>query len=150
MANINSYIEELLTIQHLFFYLSDAFLCLLLWRGTYPISVSGKQIKLPVHSLSAFLLAVLVVERPQLVPSALLALIAWVLLAVMDYRRNLPDPWNRCKSYGEFFEILAFGKSSVRPASIGAFENQSEAQEFRDRWQKRIVRTFGKIETKLK
>ena len=111
---------------------------LMLWRGTFQIAVFGRTIKLPVHSLSAFMSAIWMVERPQMIPSFSFAMLAWVLLATMDYRRALPDVWSRCKPYREYLETLVFGQSSAPPASIKSRENYEEAQAFLQAYQKRI------------
>ena len=133
------YIEELLQLQHIIFYLEDAALSLLLWRGTLPLNVFGREVMLPVHSFSAFCFAVFLVERPQLLPSFCFASIAWMLLATMDYRRRLPDIWSRCKSFGEFLQVLVYGESLTPPAIIKAFENYEESQAFVHAYEQRIV-----------
>jgi hypothetical protein len=120
-------------------YVQDAVMALLLWRGTYRLSLFGKSLLFPIHSLSAFLLAVFLVERPQLLPSFCFASIAWLLLATMGYRRSLPDVWSRCRSYGELIETLAVGESSAPPASIKSRENYEEALAFREAYHKRVL-----------
>jgi hypothetical protein len=85
------------------------------------------------------LVAVLLVERPQLFPSFFLFGVAWLLLAVMMYRRQLPDRWSRCKSYSELMSTLLLGDSGTPPDSIAAFENYEEAQRFAEAWRTRIT-----------
>lgn len=127
-------------MQHIVFYLQDAAMTLLLWRGTFPIPIpyNDHPWMFPIHSLSAFATAILLVENPQLIPSFFFASIAWVLLASQAYRRSLPDVWSRCKSYKELLKTLAIGESSEPPELIGAYHNYQEAQTFLDKWQKRI------------
>lgn len=100
--------------------------------------IGGKQFRLPVHSVTAFLAFVLVVERPQLFPSFFLFGVAWLLLAAMSYRRGLPDVWSRCKSYTELSQALILGESKVPPDSIEAYYNYDKAQAFLESWKKRI------------
>jgi hypothetical protein len=57
----------------------------------------------------------------------------------MDYRRNVPDVWSRCKPYSELIETLVVGESSTPPASIKSRENYAEAQAFREAQIKRIL-----------
>lgn len=66
---INSYIEEILLYQHIQYYLKDAFMSLLLWRGTFPLTVFGEKVMIPVHSFAIFVSLAVVVERPQLAPA---------------------------------------------------------------------------------
>lgn len=138
MKYINAYIEELLALQNVVYYLQDAVMALILWRGTLPIKVLGKEIYLPVHSLSAFLALTMLVEHPQLFPALLFGSIGWFMVAVMDYRRGLPDPWSRCKIYSEFFWTLISGSSYLPAHSIAAFENQEESAAYMKEWQTRI------------
>ena len=135
-----SYIEELLALQHILFYLEDGIISLLLWQGTLRIPLGGSREPLlfPIHSLTAFVLATTLVEHPQLVPSFCFGSIAWLMLALNGYRRNLPDAWSRCKSFRELLEVLVLGKSQTPPDSIKKYENLEKAQAFIDSWKKRI------------
>lgn len=137
MKYINSYIEELLALQYGVYYVQDAIKALMLWRGT-TVSVYGKEFSFPVHSLSAFLSLVTVVERPQLFPALFFATIGWFMIAVMDYRYSLPNPWSRCKIFSEFVWTLIFGQSYRGPEAIDAFENHKESEKYMEEWQKRI------------
>ncbi|KAL7573033.1 hypothetical protein ACA910_018725 [Epithemia clementina (nom. ined.)] len=135
---INSYIEEILLYQHALFYLNDAVMNLFLWRGTYPVNIFGKRILLPVHSFSAFVSLVLVVERPQLFPAWFFGSLGWMMLATMDYRLHTPDPWLNCKDFAEFIWALIFGYSPKPPASIEKNQNAEQAKAFIAQMQKRI------------
>jgi hypothetical protein len=95
--------------------------------------------KLPLHSITAFFAAVLLVERPQLAPSFCFAFIAWCLLAIMGWRRHIPDPWSRCKSFAELAEALIVGESSAPPDRIAPFENQELTKKMIEKWEKRIA-----------
>jgi hypothetical protein len=121
------------------FYIQDALVGLFLWRGTLPVSFYQQEYRFPIHSCTAFILCVIVIERPQLFPSFLMFGIAWLLLAIMGYRRSLPDVWSRCKSYKELSEALLLGESNSGPDSIAPFENYRDAQQFLESWKKRIV-----------
>ena len=137
-----SYIEELLALQHTLFYIQDGFMALFLWRGTLPIRIpymSNATILLPIHSMSALVVTILVVERPQLLPAIFFASIAWLLLAVQAYRQSLPDVWSRCKSTQQFIEILASGESSVAPETVREQENYEAAKAFIAWWEKRLA-----------
>ena len=103
------------------FYIQDGFMALLLWRGTLPIYIPfgfDETILFPIHSLSALLIAISIVEKPQLIPSIFFASIAWLMLATQAYRRSLPDIWSRCKSSQELVEVLVVGESSTPPETI--------------------------------
>lgn len=80
----------------------------------------------------------LVVERPQLIPSLNFFMIGWVLLAIMDYRRRLPDVWSRSRTFSEFVFILISGKSSIPYDDIKYMENYEAAQAFVESWKRRI------------
>lgn len=125
-------------MQHVLFYVQDAALALVLWRGTFAVQIGESSVNLPVHSATAFVLAVFLVEHPRLLPSFFLFGVAWLLLATMDYRRQLPDVWSRCKSFAELFTTLVLGKSNVPPANIEPYYKYDEAQAFLEGWKKRI------------
>ena len=131
-----SYVEELLALQHVLFYLQDAAMIMLLWRGTLPIT---KDLKFPIHSLTAFMVMTFIVEYPEYIPSVSFGFIGWAICAVMDYRSGIPDPWSRCKTFTEFVVTLVTGKSPVPYHDIPVNANEAEALAFHESWQKRIV-----------
>ena len=139
MYRSTSYIEELLALQQVGFYLQDASISVLLWRSTTPVLICGRTISIPLHSATAFIMSALLVERPQFLPSFVLFGIAWLLLASMEYRRHLPDVWSRCKSFKELAECLAFGESRVPPDAIEPYTNSEASDAFVQQWQKRIA-----------
>jgi hypothetical protein len=91
-----SYVDELTEYQQSVFYLEDAVMTLLLWRGHFRVKLGATEIMLPVHSFNAFVVAVLLVENPEYFPSFCFAVIAWILIAVMGWKRNSADVWGRC------------------------------------------------------
>jgi hypothetical protein len=110
-----------------------------LWRGHFPLTIGSKTIKLPIHSFNAFLTAIVLVERPQLVPSFCFAAVAWILIAVMGWRRNSANIWGRCKSLGEMMQALLIGQSTTPPHSIKPFQDFDGAKSELEQWMKRIT-----------
>lgn len=135
----SSYVEELLAYQHLLYYIQDAVISLLLWRGHFQCTIAGHELLLPIHSLNAFIMLALLVENPRLAPCFFFGSIGWLFVAVMGWRRRAPDPWSRCKPYRQFAEALALGNSLEAGYSIEAFENAEKAAEFQEKMQKRIM-----------
>jgi hypothetical protein len=121
------------------YYIQDAIVALLLWRGTSHIRVFGRDVYVPVHSLFAFLSLITVIERPQLFPCMFFAFMGWFLMATMDYRSRLPNPWIRCKTFSDFLLTLVFGAPKKSTETIKAFENADESQKFMEEWTKRIA-----------
>jgi hypothetical protein len=121
------------------FYLQDALESLILWRGTMPVFIAGHKFKFPIHSLSAFLCTVLLVERPEMFPSLFFGSLAWMFLASMDYRCNLPDPWRRCKTFREFVYTLLVGHSPIKKRMILERENHEEVQAYLEQWKNRVT-----------
>ena len=120
------------------FYLNDAVTNLILWRGSLPISLGSSTFNVPVHSMTAFVMATVLVEHPQLLPSFFFGCFAWFMMATNAYRRRLPDVWMQCKSFAELIEILVRGASFVPPHSIEPFQNSEETQAFLEAWTNRI------------
>jgi len=138
MKIMNSYIEELLAYQGVVYCLEDSIISLLLWRPQTRFTVLGKELKVPTHSIIAFISFTILVELPQFLPSFLLFWVAWFLLAVMSFRRQAPNPWLRCRSFGELFNILILGKSLSPPALIKPQENIDEMNKEVEEWQTRL------------
>ncbi|KAL3921597.1 MAG: hypothetical protein SGILL_002669 [Bacillariaceae sp.] len=137
-STLKSYVEELQELQYILFYLEDALTTLLLWRGHFELSVFGKELKLPIHSLNMFIVSIFLVEHPQLVPSFCFASIAWLLIAVMGWRRNSENVWTRCLSYAEIARKLVLGDDMAAPHNIKPFENFDSARKEMEDWVKRI------------
>lgn len=111
---------------------------LLFWRSQFDVELNGKVYGLPLHSLIAFLLSTLLVEKPTYIPSFCFASISWMMLAIMFQRRHNPNPWRRCKSFVELFLILATGNSGAGPDDIKENQNLEEALAHEERVRKRI------------
>lgn len=133
-----SYVDELREYQNILMHIEDAAVALLLWRGHYPLNIAGKEIMLPIHSFNAFILATVLVENPQYYPSFCFASIAWLMIAVMGWRRSNPDVWSRCHSFAEISEKVLFGKCSTPPHTIKSFEGYEAAKDALERWMKRL------------
>jgi hypothetical protein len=126
-------------LQQIAFHIQDAVLTVVLWRGTAPVQIRGHKFKVPVHSITAFLLSVILVEHPHFLPSFALFAVAWLLLAIMGYRRSSPDVWSRCKSFTELADCLIVGESRAPPDSIAPYTNSDEANAYHLQWQQRLV-----------
>lgn len=131
--------EELREYQYVLMHIEDAVMTLLLWRGHFVLEMFGKTLSLPLHSLNAFILAVFLVENPQLYPSFCFASIAWLLVAVMGWRRKNPDEWSRCHSFLEVFQKVVLGKCSTPSHEIQSFEGFDKAKAALEKWMKRIA-----------
>lgn len=139
MKVMNSYIEELLAYQQLLFYVEDSIISLLMWRPQSHFTVMGKEFGIPTHSIIAFVCFASLVEKPQFLPSFFFFSVAWFLIAVMSFRRQAPNPWNRCKSFAELCNMLVLGKSMAPPDLIKPQQNINETRSTIDEWQKRMV-----------
>lgn len=146
VATLKSYIEELQKLQYVLFYVEDALMTLFLWRGHFECSVFGHKMLLPIHSFNAFVVAVFLVEHPQMFPSFCFASLGWMLMAVMGFRRNSANVWFACFSYGEILKKLVLGNSLVPPHNIEPYENIDNVNEEMDRWVRRIEDAEKKAE----
>jgi hypothetical protein len=120
------YVEELQSYKVLQYYVMDAAISLLFWRGQVPFM----GIYLPVHSLVAFLAGITLCERPTLYPSYFFFGIAWFLLAVQIDRNCSANPWTKSKTFIGLLSALATGKSISGPlGTIEAHQNEKESKE---------------------
>jgi len=148
LGNINSYVNELWSYLVVYYFLEDAFVGLLLWRGrsnlTLPVplipsfTVQWKHLTFPLHSIAAFLIAISVVENPDLLPSVSFGCIGWLLVATSEKRSKNPNPWIRSKSFGYFLLSLILGKHTTGPQSIEPNENVDAIEANSTSWMKRV------------
>jgi hypothetical protein len=132
---VRSYINELLEYKTVLKYcLMDAVLSLIFWRGQVKVG----HVLLPLHSFLLFYASAVLVEKPYLAPSFFLLSVAWVMLAVQTQRNQNPSPWNRCRSFFDYLEVLRNGESSLSARSIRKFEGANEAEAYEKAWSERL------------
>eukprot|EP00986_Skeletonema_menzelii_P003510 scaffold1089_cov131-Skeletonema_menzelii.AAC.3 len=111
--------------------ISDMFYSLIFWRD----QVQG----LPLHSAVVFYLSVNVVERPHLLPSYILFLSGWLMLASLMQRNNHPNPWRRGHSFVHYWNIFVHGESlESTPKEIKQMEGYKEYVKYEKRWTNRL------------
>ena len=155
MKMITSLIDELTSYQVFCVYIKDCLMNHLLWRSEETIFVptlkGGKHgavsFSVPIASIITFLAGIVLVERPELIPSSFFAFLAWMMLEALAYRRSNPSPWRRPRSFVELLTILILGKG-MPPRIIEKHENQRETEAFVNFWQKRMKSAEDKIQRK--
>jgi hypothetical protein len=154
MDTLISYVDELQGYQALVPVMKSALFTVLLWRGHFPITlhvptlsprpVNLEQpsrsllrrlfkpvtLKLPLHSIVAFLVGILLAEDYNLFPSFLLFGIAWVLLGTMEYQNSHPSPWRKKRTYLEHLQVLVFNRQFTD--TIGSYENNDEIEKYKE------------------
>ena len=143
LGTINMYIEELTAYLYVQYYIMDAIISLLFWRGQIPFAFG---IKLPVHSLIAFLAAISMAERPSLFFSYFWFANAWLLWAIQTWRNNTPNVWSRTKSFGQILSMLILDRAMVGPETIPENHMQVEADAFEEKMKKRIEKAEAAAE----
>jgi hypothetical protein len=153
MDTLTSYVDELQGYQALVHVMKSAVFTGLLWRGPFPITlhvptlsprpVNLEQpsqsllqrlfkpvtLNLPIHSIVAFLVGILLAEDYNLFPSFLLFGIAWVLLGTMEYQNSHPSPWRKKRTYLEHLQVLVFNRQFTD--TIDSYENNDELKNTR-------------------
>mmetsp|Transcript_6803 Transcript_6803/g.9990 ORF Transcript_6803/g.9990 Transcript_6803/m.9990 type:complete len:1147 (-) Transcript_6803:2430-5870(-) len=127
-----SHIDEIWGKKRMLSYMiSDMFYSLIFWRD----QVQG----LPLHSAVVFYLSVNVVEKPHLLPSYILFLSGWLMLASLMQRNNHPNPWKRGHSLLHYWNILVHGESlDDSPKEIKPMEGYKESVKYEKRWTDRM------------
>lgn len=87
--------------------------------------------------MAAFVIGIVLVERPQFIPSFYFMSIAWLLFATQFFRRHQPNPWHRCKSFTDIFVALVWG-DSFPPARIEPNQDEEEVLAYEKMWNKKI------------
>ena len=116
-------------------------------RWTRPVTL-----KLPIHSIVAFVWGVLLTRDFDLIFSFLAFSVGWGLLATMEQAQKHPSPWNQPRSYTELLVALLLNKSYIRP-HIGPNQNFDQIQEYKktqETFQQAQAEVFQNIEMERK
>ena len=118
MSVFRSLINEIMTVKRDTAYvMSDAMKSLIFWRGQVRVG----HVWLPLHSMLAFYLSTIVIEKPRLLPSFFLFGFAWIMIANMLNKQAHPSPWRRGHSFTEYLAVLLDSGASHRPREIEPF-----------------------------
>jgi hypothetical protein len=88
-------------------------------------------LKLPLHSIVAFLVGTLLAEDYNLFPSFLLFGIAWVLLGTMEYQNSHLLPWRKKRTYLEHLQVLVFNRQFTD--TIDPYENNDKIEKCKEK-----------------
>jgi len=128
IETITMHVEELATCLNIVFYMYNALMFIYEWRGHIPLRFCwpyGKcgevELLVPLHSIIAFVGAVLLVERPTLAPAMFTASLGWIMLAMLELKTSRPSPWARPPTYIETVKTLVTGEFT--PQTITAQES---------------------------
>lgn len=136
------YVDELSSYLYVQYYIMDAIISLLFWRGQVPFC----GIKLPLHSVIAFIMAITLAERPTLGFSYFWFANAWLLLAIQNWRNNTPNPWNRSKSFGSIIRMMILNYAMTGSENIPANFNEEESISFERAMKERIEKAEAAAE----
>jgi hypothetical protein len=144
---LQGYIDEILEgyVRRTLYSIQDGAKSLVLWRDQVIIFGIG----LPLFSFLAFVLGILVVEKPRLIPAMIAFTLALCLLEQMNQRLSSPSPWRRCLSFSYYLRVLIFGRSGNRKHKQNtAFEGATEFEALQKAMQPRIAKDKQFIERK--
>jgi len=148
LDTICSQITELSSYQIILYYIYESAPSVLLWKNHFDVSIpvpckcadSSKdktffrkyfktiQVNIPLHSMIAFIAGITLIEDVGLIVPYFFGSIAWLLLAVLEYRNDNPSPWSKCKTFEHFLSILLFGEEvHFIPTNIKPHENEKES-----------------------
>lgn len=130
MTLFTKYIEELQSYEVLLDYFSEAAFAVWLWRGHYKMQIFGRLVTLPLHSLVAYVWAILVTWNFNLFPSFLFFAIAWLLLATNEYVKRHPSHWK--SSLGYFALLRLFLLNSIPPEDVPPNFHIKEIKEYEE------------------
>jgi len=134
IGTLTMHISELTSFLSVRYYISDAIISLLFWRGQVPVF---GNFKIPLHSMIAFYAAITFVECPTLWFSYFWFGNAWLLLAIQNWRNNQPLVWNRTTPFARILMMMALDKAAG-PEIIPANFQKKEAVEYEEYMLERI------------
>ena len=144
--------------QIILYYIYKLAPSVLLWKNHFDISIpvlckcsdSSKdktffwkyfkttQVNIPLHSMIVFIAGITLIEDVELIVPYFFGIIAWLILAVLEYRNDNPSPWSKCKTFEYFLGILLFGeKVHFILTNIKPHENKKESIAYLAELQKR-------------
>lgn len=149
MDLLAEYVEELRGYESILPILQEAALTVVFWRGHYPVVMRvprcppmpeseerrlwyryTKQItiRLPLHSVTAFVGGVLLADNFNFLPAFILFAVAWILLATSGHVTDHPSPWYNRRSFLEILNVLVTHSSPVE--TIHPYENKEAIERF--------------------
>ena len=141
MTLLRSHVNEIMECKRRVSYsIGDSVRSLIFWRGQVKVG----SVKLPLHSLVAFVIGTWVVERPHLWPSFLCFLVAWVMMANYTARRSHPLPWKQCTCMSDFVTVICTGRNSAAFSRILPQEGAEAAKKREEAWKRRLESDFDK------
>jgi hypothetical protein len=149
MDRLAEYVEELKEYESLLPIFQEAALTVIFWRGHYPVVLRVPQcplsprrddrrlwerytkqitIRLPLHSMTAFVGGVLLADDFNFLPAFILFAVAWLLLATSAHVNENPSPWNNRRSFFDVLNMLISNSATVE--MIQPYENKEAIQQY--------------------
>jgi hypothetical protein len=124
LATFTGHIEELQTYGNLVDNIINALAILWLWRGSFKMSLCGKETLLPLHSIVLFVWVLLISWNFNLLASFSIFAVAWFFLAMNGAQRQNPSPWYQAPQYFAMFCTIFLG-IRTKQAKVAIQENQN-------------------------
>lgn len=98
------------------------------WRNTSIISLRSYTFHFPLRSFLLFIIGLIILRFPSLLPSSLTGLFLALFLNMMRSRRSEKNPWMRCPSVHDLTRTLLFNDNmnSVTIAVDPSYEHQED------------------------
>ena len=138
---LQGHVDEILEgyLRRILYALQDGTRSLILWRNQVYMGPIG----VPLYSILAFGMGIMILERPQYIPAVMCFAMALFFMQQMQSRMSCPSPWHRCCSFLHYLSILigggrSCGKLFLQSAKTisayeGADEFEAQQQALRDR-----------------
>lgn len=142
---LQGYIDEIIQgyIRRLVYAVADEGRSLIFWQAhtQMQVSMAGGVVVFPLYSFLVFIMGMMAVEHPQLIPGITLCFASMFMLAQLHRRNRSSNPWKRCNSFGHYARAF-IGRSSSTPKfdSIAVNEGWEESKADEERLKKRIER----------
>jgi hypothetical protein len=151
LSVLQGYVDEILQgyVRRILYALQDGIRSLCLWRNQVSWGQEGKY-GFPLYSMLAFIMCVLAVEIPNLIPGMTCLGLALFMLVQMQHRiYRQPIPMKRCFSFWHYLQILVTGSSAPAFDEIKANRGLEELKAIEKALEERIEKDrefFGKKE----
>jgi hypothetical protein len=99
LSTFFSFLNEIGSYQIAVFAIIGAIKTVFLWRGHWRISFCGLKIYIPLHSMIMLTFVIVCTERPKYKLAIFFATIPWLMLTLLQQRRQRPSMWGKPPRY---------------------------------------------------
>ncbi|GKY95063.1 hypothetical protein MPSEU_000470500 [Mayamaea pseudoterrestris] len=149
LSIFTEYIQELQSYTELSNVAIDAFMAVWLWRGHYPVTFRGRDVLLPLHSITAYIWAIVLTRNFNTLPSFVFFAIGWGFLATNEHVNQSPSVWHRTPHFLDGLRLLLNFRWTDMSINIDPNYNAEAVEAYQKAMEDRVSRRKHEKELEL-